>query len=219
MSKRVRIDTGVQEGSEISMYYDPMISKLITWGKDRTEALHLIDRAFDEYVIRGVTHNLGFGKSIVHNEDFIKGDYSTGFIEKFYNDGFTGDNLNAGDHRLLAVVGHQIKNIHSSYGKSEAANIKTLYVRVEKLRDEPSSDYKITRNSDEEFSITNMSTGKTETHRINDFKYEYNSLITLNIDDEAQILQFNNAQNDNIRYGFNYKGNNIELSVLDERQY
>lgn len=64
-----------------------------------------------------------------------------------------------------------------------------------------------------------MSTGKTETHRINDFKYEYNSLITLNIDDEAQILQFNNAQNDNIRYGFNYKGNNIELSVLDERQY
>ena len=94
------------------MYYDPMISKLITLGKDRQEAMDLIDRAFDEYVIRGVTHNLGFGKSIVHNEDFIKGDYSTGFIEKFYPEGFTGDNLNTKDHSLLAVVGHQIKNIH-----------------------------------------------------------------------------------------------------------
>ena len=47
----IRIDTGVQEGSEISMYYDPMISKLITWGKDRKEAMDLIDKAFDEYVV------------------------------------------------------------------------------------------------------------------------------------------------------------------------
>lgn len=49
--ENIRIDTGVREGSEISMYYDPMISKLITWGKDRTEAMNLIDKAFDEYVI------------------------------------------------------------------------------------------------------------------------------------------------------------------------
>jgi propionyl-CoA carboxylase alpha chain len=50
-NKKVRIDTGVEEGSEISMYYDPMISKLITWGKDRNEAMSILDRAFDEYVI------------------------------------------------------------------------------------------------------------------------------------------------------------------------
>lgn len=47
----IRIDTGVEEGSEISMYYDPMISKLITWGEDRDDAMRILDRAFDEYVI------------------------------------------------------------------------------------------------------------------------------------------------------------------------
>jgi len=114
--RRVRIDTGVEEGSEISMYYDPMISKLITWGEDREQAMKVMDRAFDEYVIRGVTHNLGFGKSIVHNPEFAVGDYSTGFIEKFYPEGFTGDNLNGADHRMLSVVGHQIKNIVNNYG-------------------------------------------------------------------------------------------------------
>ena len=59
--ENIRIDTGVQEGSEISMYYDPMISNLITWGKKRKEALDLLNNAMDEYVIRGVTHNVGFG--------------------------------------------------------------------------------------------------------------------------------------------------------------
>jgi propionyl-CoA carboxylase alpha chain len=65
--ENIRIDTGVQEGSEISMYYDPMISKLVSWGKDRKEALDLIGKAIDEYVIRGVVHNLGFGQSILRN--------------------------------------------------------------------------------------------------------------------------------------------------------
>ena len=59
--EHIRIDTGVEEGSEISMYYDPMISKLITWGKDRKEAIALLANAMDQYVIRGVTHNVGFG--------------------------------------------------------------------------------------------------------------------------------------------------------------
>lgn len=116
--RRVRIDTGVQEGSEISMYYDPMISKLITWGEDREQAMNVMDRALDEYVVRGVTHNLGFGNSIIANKEFAVGDYSTGFIEKFYPEGFTGDNLDNADHRMLGVVGHQIKNIVSNYGQS-----------------------------------------------------------------------------------------------------
>jgi len=50
-TKRVRIDTGVEEGCEISMHYDPMISKLVTWGPNRDDALKILDRAFDEYVI------------------------------------------------------------------------------------------------------------------------------------------------------------------------
>ena len=92
--KDIRIDTGVQEGSEISMYYDPMISKLITWAPDRKAAMNLLDHAFDQYVVQGVAHNLGFGKSIIHNESFAAGDYSTAFIPDFYPQGYSGDLLN-----------------------------------------------------------------------------------------------------------------------------
>ena len=59
--KDIRIDTGVQEGSEISMFYDPMISKLITWAPDLKGAMDLLDKAIDSYVVQGVAHNLGFG--------------------------------------------------------------------------------------------------------------------------------------------------------------
>jgi propionyl-CoA carboxylase alpha chain len=55
------------------MYYDPMISKLITWGNNRMEAMTLLEKAMDEYVIRGVTHNIGFGRSILKNNDFRTG--------------------------------------------------------------------------------------------------------------------------------------------------
>jgi propionyl-CoA carboxylase alpha chain len=93
----IRIDTGVQEGSEISMYYDPMISKLITWGKDRNEAIELIKKAMDEYVIRGVTHNLGFGQSILRNNSFLDASYTTAFIPTFYPNGYKGDPLTSED--------------------------------------------------------------------------------------------------------------------------
>jgi len=92
--KHIRIDTGVQEGSEISMYYDPMISKLITWGEDRKTALDLLNKTFDEYVVQGVAHNIGFGKSIVANKDFAAGNYTTAFIPEFYPEGYSGDKLN-----------------------------------------------------------------------------------------------------------------------------
>jgi propionyl-CoA carboxylase alpha chain len=82
--ENIRIDTGVQEGSEISMYYDPMISKLVTWGKNRKEAMDLLATAMDQYVIRGVVHNLGFGRSILRNKSFLEGHYSTAFIPTFY---------------------------------------------------------------------------------------------------------------------------------------
>jgi propionyl-CoA carboxylase alpha chain len=110
-NKRVRIDTGVEEGSEISMYYDPMISKLITWGKDREESMHILDRAFDEYVIQGVTHNIEFGKSILANNDYWTGNYSTAFIPENYPEGFSGDKLDSADLSLLAVSAHQVKNV------------------------------------------------------------------------------------------------------------
>jgi propionyl-CoA carboxylase alpha chain len=93
------------------MYYDPMISKLITWGKDRKEACDLLAKAMDEYVIRGLIHNVGFGRSILRNKDFLAGKYSTAFIPTFYPNGFKGDPLDKNDHIQIAISSHYLRNL------------------------------------------------------------------------------------------------------------
>jgi propionyl-CoA carboxylase alpha chain len=85
---RVRVDSGVYEGGEISMYYDPMISKLITWGEDRHTAISFMRDALDEYLIRGIKHNLSFLAAIMAHPRFHAGRLSTNFIAQEYPDGF-----------------------------------------------------------------------------------------------------------------------------------
>ena len=84
----VRVDTGVYEGSEISVHYDPMIAKLITYGDTRAEAIEQMAQALDDYLIRGVLHNIPFLASLIRQPDFIRGDLSTNFIDQHYPDGF-----------------------------------------------------------------------------------------------------------------------------------
>ena len=67
----VRCDSGIVEGSSISIHYDPMISKLVTYGPDRTTAIEHMERALDEYVIDGITHNTPLLREILGNERFV----------------------------------------------------------------------------------------------------------------------------------------------------
>lgn len=101
----IRIDTGVREGDEISMYYDPLISKTITWGKDRTEAIDLMKKALDTYVIRGLGHNVPFCRDVLRQPKFVEGDYSTKFIAETYPTGFKPLPLNKCEKKnLIAFV-------------------------------------------------------------------------------------------------------------------
>ena len=75
----VRVDTGIEEGSEVSMYYDPMIAKLITYGETRDEALEHMGEALDAYYIRGVSHNISFLNALIAHPRFIEGDMTTNF--------------------------------------------------------------------------------------------------------------------------------------------
>ncbi|WP_428261075.1 acetyl-CoA carboxylase biotin carboxylase subunit [Haliangium sp.] len=90
----VRDDSGVYEGSEISMYYDPMISKLVTWGSDRAQALGRMRRALSEYVVRGIQTNLPFHRRVLTHQGFCAGDYDTGFIGREH-DAIWGDDAEA----------------------------------------------------------------------------------------------------------------------------
>ncbi|MBU0984186.1 MAG: acetyl-CoA carboxylase biotin carboxylase subunit [candidate division Zixibacteria bacterium] len=82
----VRVDSGVLVWSEIPIYYDPMIAKLCTWGRDRTEAIARMQRALSEYRISGVESTVGFHQVVLANKKFIAGDLSTGFLQEEYPD-------------------------------------------------------------------------------------------------------------------------------------
>lgn len=84
----VRVDSGVEEGADISIYYDPMISKLITWGANRNASAKSMERALDRYVVEGLTHNLPFLRTIIAHPAFVSGNISTKFLKEHYPDGW-----------------------------------------------------------------------------------------------------------------------------------
>ena len=86
----VRVDDGVYDGGEVSMFYDPMIAKLITWGATRDEAADLQVAALDRFEIEGLGHNIDFVSAIMQHPRFRSGDITTGFIAEEYPDGFHG---------------------------------------------------------------------------------------------------------------------------------
>ncbi|MGN8000110.1 ATP-binding protein [Sphingomonas sp. 22176] len=100
----VRVDDGVTEGSEISMFYDPMIAKLITWAPTRNEAADLQVGALDRFRIDGIGHNIDFLSAIMQHPRFRSGELTTGFIAEEYPEGFHGAPADEGLVRRLAAV-------------------------------------------------------------------------------------------------------------------
>ena len=98
----VRNDTGVYEGGEISMFYDPMIAKLCTHAPTRLEAIDAMERALDEFRIEGIRHNIAFLNAIMHHPRFREGRITTAFIAEEYPDGFHGRPLDAAAKRRFA---------------------------------------------------------------------------------------------------------------------
>ncbi|MBP6007353.1 MAG: acetyl/propionyl/methylcrotonyl-CoA carboxylase subunit alpha [Rhodoferax sp.] len=89
----VRVDTGVQDGGEIPMYYDSMIAKLIVHGKDRLEAIAKMREALNGFVIRGVSSNIPFQAALLAHPKFVAGDFNTGFIAENYAKGFRAEDV------------------------------------------------------------------------------------------------------------------------------
>ena len=99
----VRNDTGVYEGGEISMYYDPMIAKLCTWAPDRAKAIEQMRIALDRFEVEGIGHNLPFLSAVMDHKKFISGKITTAFIAEEYSEGFNGVNLNDDEMKDLAA--------------------------------------------------------------------------------------------------------------------
>ncbi|MEG9862010.1 MAG: acetyl/propionyl/methylcrotonyl-CoA carboxylase subunit alpha [Parvularculales bacterium] len=100
----VRNDTGVYEGGEISIYYDPMIAKLCTWSPDRMQAIDAMSDALDGFRIEGIRHNIPFLSAVMEHERFRAGTLTTNFIAEEYPSGFQGVALDSTRSKALAAV-------------------------------------------------------------------------------------------------------------------
>jgi propionyl-CoA carboxylase alpha chain len=100
----VRIDTGVYEGAEISMFYDPMIAKLVAHGETRDEAAERVLHALDGFTIEGLNHNIPFLAALMHHPRFLGGVLTTNFIAEEYPEGFAGAPIDADDLAAFIAV-------------------------------------------------------------------------------------------------------------------
>ena len=100
----VRVDTGVQDGGEIPMFYDSMIAKLIVHGKDRNDAIAKMREALNGFVIRGISSNIPFQAALLAHPKFVAGDFNTGFIAEQYSKGFRAEDVPHDDHDFLAAL-------------------------------------------------------------------------------------------------------------------
>ena len=100
----VRVDTGVQEGGEIPMFYDSMIAKLIVHGHDRNDAIAKMREALNAFVIRGISSNIPFQSALLAHPRFVSGDFNTGFIAEQYAHGFRAEDVTHQDPDFLIAL-------------------------------------------------------------------------------------------------------------------
>lgn len=151
----IRVDTGVKEGYTISQYYDSMIAKLITYGKNREEArLRMLD-ALGKFVINGVDNNIMLLESILRKDKFVKGDITTAFIKNEYPDGFKikPPSKSCIDFFVLAVTYLRLRRLHrltalpTRFNKDYASKALSVYIDDQEFNVEIVSDVKDSNKS------------------------------------------------------------------------
>jgi len=129
----IRVDDGFEQGMDIPIYYDPMIAKLVSYGKDRTEAIERMIRAIDEYQITGIQTTLAFGKFVMQHEAFISGNFDTHFVSKY----FLPEHLTNGNEEeamIAALIGAAF--MESKNGVTKGIEINPVLSQWKKNRKE-----------------------------------------------------------------------------------
>ncbi|MBB6459923.1 acetyl-CoA carboxylase biotin carboxylase subunit [Flammeovirga kamogawensis] len=127
----VRVDSGYKQGMEVSMHYDPMMSKLIVWGKTREEAISRMIRSIDEYKITGLETTLPFCKFVLKHDAFVSGNFGTNFVDKFFKPELLIEPLTEEEELVSAAV---IAKLFFEKKKSEETSDLTNILTPWKLR-------------------------------------------------------------------------------------
>ncbi len=210
----VRNDTGVFEGGEISMYYDPMIAKLCTWGPDRATAIEEMRLALDGFEVDGIGHNLPFLAAVYDHPKFTSGNMTTAFIEEEYPDGFDGVEL---DETTLKRIAAATSAMH------RVAEIRRTRIsdRMDNHERHVGADWVVTLQG-QEFASTIGADKAGSTVAIGDDTYRVESdwtpgqpLVRIDIDGEPLVLKVAK-----ISGGFRvrYRGADLKVHVRNPRQ-
>jgi propionyl-CoA carboxylase alpha chain len=128
----VRVDTGVQDGGEIPMYYDSMIAKLIVHGKDRNDAIAKMRAALNGFVIRGVSSNIPFQAALLAHPKFVTGDFNTGFIAEHYGKGFRAEDVPHADPNFLVALAAFVRRKAHERAAGISGQLPGYQVKLEK---------------------------------------------------------------------------------------
>ncbi|MEY4284787.1 MAG: acetyl/propionyl/methylcrotonyl-CoA carboxylase subunit alpha [Betaproteobacteria bacterium] len=126
----VRVDTGVQEGGEIPMFYDSMIAKLIVHGKDRNEAIAKMREALNGFVIRGISSNIPFQAALLAHPKFVSGDFNTGFIAEHYGKGFFAEDVPHDDANFLVALAAYVRRKSRQRAATLSGQLKGYDVKL-----------------------------------------------------------------------------------------
>lgn len=214
-----RCDSGITQGSEISMFYDPMISKLCSYGETREEALTVLEKSLDAYVIEGVGNNISFLRDVCRNERFRKGALTTNFIPEEYPEGFNGVSLSEQEYFELSAIASKINEVLFEHTSSITGQISTpaldnefyfqfatnkTVFKVEKLED------KVT--------VTNVDTGKCFTPTDLEFEWDLSSVLARStVNGSEKVLQI--LDKDATGFKVQFSGAVVRVKVYNKLEY
>ncbi|WP_323783375.1 acetyl/propionyl/methylcrotonyl-CoA carboxylase subunit alpha [Leisingera sp.] len=204
----VRNDTGVYEGGEISMYYDPMIAKLCTWAPTRAEAIDAMRIALDSFEVEGIGHNLPFLSAVMDHPIFIDGTMTTAFIEEQYPEGFEGVELPEADLRKIAAscaAMHRVAEIRRTRvsGRMDNHERKVGTDWVVSLQDQ---SYSVVVDADREGATVRFDDGAAL--RVTSDWTPGDQLATLDVDGETLVLKTGK-----VTQGFRIRSRGADLKV------
>jgi len=212
-SAHVRVDTGIEEGSEVSMYYDPMIAKLITSGRTRDEAIDRMADALDAYHIRGVSHNISFLNALVSHPRFREGRLSTNFIAEEYANGFHAADVPREDPSLAVVIAATVHRRFmdraaklSGQLPSHERRVGNDFVVIIGEHHHPVAVVPVTGGCEVQFG--------SRTHRVSTAWQFGDALVRAEVDGRAVCFQLDRV---GIRYRLSHRGAQMDALVCEPR--
>ena len=212
----IRNDTGVDEGGEISIHYDPMIAKLCSWASSRNEAIKLMEKSLNEFELEGIGHNIPFLSAVMQHSRFLEGDITTAFIEEEFPDGFRGSQLKNDKLQMIAAASsamHRLAEIRRTRISGRMDN-HTRRVESDWVVVLAGLDFEINLIGDKTGSNATFSDGTTL--RVESDWTPGDTIAEFKINEE--LLSF---KVDKIPSGFRFRCFGADLNVLvrNKRQY